>query len=77
MPGGALLGGFAALTWAVSLDAVLAAINDSSVARSQKATKKRPGPRSPRQGRAEALTVLKQIEGSRAVAEAVAMSART
>jgi pyruvate ferredoxin oxidoreductase gamma subunit len=28
MPGGALLGGFAALTWAVSLDAVLAAIND-------------------------------------------------
>ena len=28
LPGAALLGGFAALTWAVSLDAVLAAIND-------------------------------------------------
>ncbi len=28
LPGGALLGGFAALTWAVSLDSVLAAIND-------------------------------------------------
>ncbi len=29
LPGGALLGGFAALTWAVSLDSVLAAINDT------------------------------------------------
>jgi pyruvate ferredoxin oxidoreductase gamma subunit len=29
LPGAALLGGFAALTWAVSLDAVLAAINES------------------------------------------------
>jgi pyruvate ferredoxin oxidoreductase gamma subunit len=28
MPGGAMLGGFAALTWTVSLDSVLAAIND-------------------------------------------------
>jgi pyruvate ferredoxin oxidoreductase gamma subunit len=28
LPGAALLGGFAALTWAVSLDSVLAAIND-------------------------------------------------
>ena len=28
LPGAALLGGFAALTWAVSLDAVLAAINE-------------------------------------------------
>jgi pyruvate ferredoxin oxidoreductase gamma subunit len=28
LPGTALLGGFAALTWAVSLDAVLAAINE-------------------------------------------------
>ena len=28
LPGGALLGGFAALTWAVSLDSVLAAINE-------------------------------------------------
>jgi pyruvate ferredoxin oxidoreductase gamma subunit len=28
LPGAALLGGFAALTWAVSLDSVLAAINE-------------------------------------------------
>jgi len=28
LPGAALLGGFAALTWAISLDSVLAAIND-------------------------------------------------
>jgi pyruvate ferredoxin oxidoreductase gamma subunit len=28
LPGAALLGGFAALTWAVSLNSVLAAIND-------------------------------------------------
>jgi pyruvate ferredoxin oxidoreductase gamma subunit len=28
LPGTALLGGFTALTWAVSLDSVLAAIND-------------------------------------------------
>jgi len=31
LPGAALLGGFAALTWAVSLNAVLAAINDKFV----------------------------------------------
>jgi pyruvate ferredoxin oxidoreductase gamma subunit len=31
LPGAALLGGFAALTWAVSLDSVLAAVNESSL----------------------------------------------
>ena len=29
LPGAALLGGFVALTWAVSLDSVLAAINET------------------------------------------------
>jgi pyruvate ferredoxin oxidoreductase gamma subunit len=51
LPGAALLGGFAALTWVVSLDSVLAAINDRFTRpRSRQATKKRPAPRSPSSG---------------------------
>ena len=46
LPGAALLGGFAALTGAVSLDSVLAAITDGSPARSPKETPTRPGPHS-------------------------------
>ena len=84
LPGAALLGGFAALTGAVGLESVVAAISgrfSGPVAEGNAAAARAAF--AFRQGRAgglirEALTrkaqaMLKQIEGSRAVAEAVAM----
>ena len=73
LPNAALLGGFAALTGVVSLDSVEAAIRERFPARRPTATSPRHAPRSTVDAERGAGSMLRQIEGSRAVAEAVAL----
>ena len=74
LPNAVLLGGFAALSGLITLDAVAHAIRDKFPARSPRPTSPpRPRPSQPSVDELEAPPMLKQIEGSRAVAEAVAL----
>ena len=75
LPNAALLGAFAALTGVVSLDAVAAAIAETLPGRGRRAQRRAP-PRPPTASsapRRERWLVRRQIEGSRAVAETVAL----
>ena len=76
LPNAALLGGFAALTGVVSIDSVAAAIRErfsGPMADAQRRRGRAPAFDYVADASAGSRPMLRQIEGSRAVAEAVAM----